>query len=187
MTCVPSGAPDQDLILHRRQKAIKNACPNRTCLWSCVGRQVTRTRGRYPALRETGSRRPTGELRLRGGSRLKATTDRAFSSLSPLQKVDVPKRLVFLAGRAEWINSLPNDGCPVEWHAHVCVCAGLRSANGASPTVTARPAARRRLWIAECRPSTRLHRARWSSKQLSAEAIGPGAALPLRPSKGMPQ
>jgi hypothetical protein len=34
---------------------------------------------------KTGSRRRTGEPRLSGGSRLKATTDRAFSSLSALQ------------------------------------------------------------------------------------------------------
>jgi hypothetical protein len=42
------------------------------------------------------------------GTRLKATTDRAFSSLLA-SKANVPKRLVFLAGRAEGI-SPPNDG-----------------------------------------------------------------------------
>src|ERR1700758_937487 len=35
------------------------------------------------------------------GTRLKATTDRAFSSL-PASKAGLPKRLVFLAGRADW-------------------------------------------------------------------------------------
>jgi hypothetical protein len=43
------------------------------------------------------------------GTRLKATTDRAFSSL-PASKPGLPKRLVFLAGRAEWDFPTPNEG-----------------------------------------------------------------------------
>ena len=43
------------------------------------------------------------------GTRLKATTDRAFSSLSA-SKADVPKRLVYLAGRADGGSPLPNEG-----------------------------------------------------------------------------
>ncbi len=43
------------------------------------------------------------------GTRLKATTDRAFSSLSA-STADVPKRLVYLAGRADGSSSHPNEG-----------------------------------------------------------------------------
>ncbi len=43
------------------------------------------------------------------GTRLKATTDRAFSSLSA-SKADVPKRLVYLAGRADGGSPFPNEG-----------------------------------------------------------------------------
>ena len=51
--------------------------------------------------RKTGSRRRTGEPRLHGGSRLKATTDRAFLVSVGPSKGRQPKRLVFLAGRAD--------------------------------------------------------------------------------------
>ena len=78
-------------------------CPNRTCLWSCVGRRQSRTRGRRTVVEKTGSRRRTGEPRLCGGSRLKATTDRAFLVSVGPPKADLPKRLVFLAGRADGI------------------------------------------------------------------------------------
>lgn len=44
------------------------------------------------------------------GTRLKATTDRAFSSLSTPPKVGVPKRLVSLAGRADRVSPFPSDG-----------------------------------------------------------------------------
>ena len=57
------------------------ACPNRTCLWSCVGRAAFPDKRPDRRSKTTGSRRRTGEPRLNGGSRLKATTDRAFSSL----------------------------------------------------------------------------------------------------------
>ncbi len=50
---------------------------------------------------KTGSRRRTGEPRLHGGSRLKATTDRAFLVSVGPSKGRQPKRLVFLAGRAD--------------------------------------------------------------------------------------
>lgn len=51
--------------------------------------------------KKTGSRRRTGEPRLNGGSRLKATTDRAFLVSVGPSKGRQPKRLVFLAGRAD--------------------------------------------------------------------------------------
>jgi hypothetical protein len=40
------------------------------------------------------------------GTRLKATTDRAFSSLSAPPKAGVPKRLVSLAGRADRVSPI---------------------------------------------------------------------------------
>jgi hypothetical protein len=73
-------------------------CPNRTCLWSCVGwRESGQEAGESPE-KQTGSRRRTGELRLHGGSRLKATTDRAFSSLLALQRPAYRRGLSFLPG-----------------------------------------------------------------------------------------
>lgn len=73
-------------------------CPNRTCLWSCVGWRVSGQEAGEPPEKQTGSRRRTGELRLHGGSRLKATTDRAFSSLSALQRSAYRRGLSFLPG-----------------------------------------------------------------------------------------
>jgi hypothetical protein len=72
----------------------------RACGRVSVGRGSGQEAGEPPE-KQTGSRRRTGEPRLNGGSRLKATTDRAFSSLSANPTAGVPKRLVFLAGRAE--------------------------------------------------------------------------------------
>ena len=46
----------------------------------------------------TGSRRRTGEPRLKRGTRLKATTDRAFSSLPTLQRSAPRRGLSFLPG-----------------------------------------------------------------------------------------
>ncbi|MCW2318481.1 hypothetical protein M2322_004050 [Rhodoblastus acidophilus] len=59
-----------------------------------------RTRGRRRAKNKpTAGSEPANSV-LHGRSRLEATTDRAFSSLSA-SKAGVPKRLVFLAGRAD--------------------------------------------------------------------------------------
>ncbi len=104
-------------------------CPNRTCLWSCVGRRQSRTRGRRTVVEKTGSRRRTGEPRLCGGSRLKATTDRAFLVSVGPPKADLPERLVFLAGRADGNSpfqtmatrssvalALPGRTCPTAQH-----------------------------------------------------------------------
>jgi hypothetical protein len=104
-------------------------CPNRTCLWSCVGRRQSRTRGRRTVVEKTGSRRRTGEPRLCGGSRLKATTDRAFLVSVGPPKADLPERLVFLAGRADGNSpfqtmatrssvalALPRRTCPTAQH-----------------------------------------------------------------------
>lgn len=58
----------------------------------------------------TGSRRRTGELRLCGGSRLKATTDRAFSSLSALQSRLTEEASLSCRACGKGI-PLPIDGC----------------------------------------------------------------------------
>jgi hypothetical protein len=62
------------------------------------------------------------------GTRLKATTDRAFSSLSA-SKADVPKRLVYLAARAEGSSSHPNEG---HSNLRTSVCRA-KSVHGAAP------------------------------------------------------
>ena len=82
---------------------------------------------------KTGSRRRTGELRFRGGSRLKATTDRAFSSLSALQRSAYRRGLSFLPGVRTGSNPLPNDGYPDDRHARHAHCCLRWIADGASP------------------------------------------------------
>src|SRR5215471_13005646 len=59
-----------------------------------------RTRGRSTAAQQPAAGGEPANPAKRG-TRLKATTDRAFSSL-PASKAGLPKRLVFLAGRADW-------------------------------------------------------------------------------------
>ncbi len=84
--CIPSETPYLSL------------CPNRTCLWSCVGGGGSGQEAGEPSVK-TGSRsEPVNPAKRE--TRLKATTDRAFSSLSA-SNADVMKRLVYLAGRAE--------------------------------------------------------------------------------------
>lgn len=74
------------------------ACPNRTCLWSCVGGWRSGQEACEPSLRAGSRSEPVNPAKR--GTRLKATTDRAFSSLSA-SNADLPKRLVYLAGRAD--------------------------------------------------------------------------------------
>ena len=71
------------------------------------------------------------------GTRLEATTDRAFLVSVGPPKVGTPKRLVYLAGRAEGIFSFPNDGSePAE-------ASRLRRVLATAQHLTARAVARR--------------------------------------------
>ena len=80
----------------------------RTCLWSCVGWWGSgQEAGQPPEKGPTAGGEPANPAKR--GTRLKATTDRAFSSLSA-SKAGVPKRLVFLAGRADRDSPVPIDG-----------------------------------------------------------------------------
>ena len=86
----------------------------RACLWPCVDRWASGQEAGQPPkevislflAHAIGSRRRTGAPRSPRGTRLKATTERAFLVL-PAQNAGSPKRLVLLAGRAERdLNSL---------------------------------------------------------------------------------
>jgi hypothetical protein len=85
----------------------------RTCLWPCVGRWASGQEAGQPPkdeISKTGSRVPCSCDRqpeakpahpaLKRGTRLKATTERAFLG-SPARMPEDLKRLVLLAGRAE--------------------------------------------------------------------------------------
>lgn len=87
----------KDLVFRRESLILALAQIARAC---GRGRLVgIRTRGRLTTLKgSTAGGEPANPAKR--GTRLKATTDRAFSSLSA-SKADVPKRLVYLAGRAE--------------------------------------------------------------------------------------
>ena len=93
-------------------------CPNRTCLWSCVGGWRSGQEAGEPSLIAGSRSEPVNPAKR--GTRLKATTDRAFSSLSA-SNADLPKRLVSLAGRADrgahpksnrWLRSLGTGSSP---------------------------------------------------------------------------
>ncbi len=94
------------------------ACPNRTCLWSCVGGWCSGQEAGEPTLIAGSRSEPVNPAKR--GTRLKATTDRAFSSLSA-STADLPKRLVSLAGRADrgahpisnrWLRSFSTGSSP---------------------------------------------------------------------------
>lgn len=84
-----------------------------------------RTRGRSTVGIKPAAGGETGEPRLSEGSRLKATTDRAFSSLSTLQRSAYRRGLSFLPGVRKGKNPLPSDGysnrirCP-SGHSRPC-------------------------------------------------------------------
>ena len=98
VTCLKTRSPAQKTACDLEKTPYLSPCPNRTCLWSCVGGWGSGQEAGEPSVK-TGSRSEPVNPAKRG-TRLKATTDRAFSSLS-VSKADVMKRLVFLAGRAE--------------------------------------------------------------------------------------
>ncbi len=122
-------------------------CPNRTCLWSCVGGRGSGQEAGEPSVK-TGSRsEPVNPAKRE--TRLKATTDRAFSSLSA-SNADVMKRLVYLAGRAER-ELIPIQSMASE-HQRVASRADVLGHGAASDLVSTRSRLRvvsRRTWIAD--------------------------------------
>jgi hypothetical protein len=113
----PSGHPHEVpyVRFYHSHRAHRRFCEKNTCnawriayLCSCPISHVPvvvcwlagiRTRGRLTAAKGSAAGGEPANPAKRG-TRLKATTDRAFSSL-PASKAGLPKRLVFLAGRAE--------------------------------------------------------------------------------------
>ncbi len=87
-----------------------------------------RTRGRSTAIR-TDSRRRTGEPRPNGGRDLKQRRTGLFWSLSA-STADLPKRLVFLAGRAE--RSFPSNRWLFSSLTRACARLAARAAYGAA-------------------------------------------------------
>ena len=86
---------------NRARLARFNACPIRTCLWSCVGRRGSGQEASQPPLKRPAAGDEPAYPAQRG-TRLEATTDRAFLVSVGLSKGRLnPKRLVYLAGRAE--------------------------------------------------------------------------------------
>jgi hypothetical protein len=80
----------------------------RTCLWSCVGWRRSGQEAGHPS-EKTGSRSEPANPAKRG-TRLKATTDRAFSSLSALQRPAYRRGLSFLPGVRRGAHPIPSEG-----------------------------------------------------------------------------
>jgi hypothetical protein len=161
-------------------------CPNRTCLWSCVGWRVSGQEAGEPPENQTGSRRRTGELRLHGGSRLKATTDRAFSSLSALQRSAYRRGLSFLPGVRNGTFPFQSNGRSNAWIAHVCAYPSQwRPRRSTRSSAFASREVERSRWRWQCCIS-RLHRATAGGRRSSSEALLHWRAE-TAPFEGMPR
>ena len=68
----------------------------RTCLWSCVGWRGSGQEAGHSSVKAGSRSEPANPAKR--GTRLKATTDRAFSSLSALQRPTYRRGLSFLPG-----------------------------------------------------------------------------------------
>jgi len=142
-----------------------------------------RTRGRSTIGIKPAAGGETGEPRLSEGSRLKATTDRAFSSLSTLQRSAYRRGLSFLPGVRKGINPLPSDGYSTRESMSVRTCASApRLAYGASPDRLALRLQRSRdsHGTQSCRCAARLHRACANGVLRPIEALGHSAAFAPR-------
>jgi len=172
-----SFAPAVNLLRRNVKKTLVFAAKGRNYRLAQIARACgrvsvggIRTRGRLTVGIKPAAGGEPANPALNGGSRLKATTDRAFLVSVGPPKANLPKRLVFLAGRAERDLPLPIDGCS---DRNTCVDARVfrrLTAYGASPDRSRASAARS--WIAGASTFVASPPRANEGRRASAEATG---------------